>query len=689
LKTDMEVVTTKGTINQGNAIACTFDPTGTAHLMSLLTNLYSNAPKAVLREYSTNAYDSHVEAGVNRPIEVTLPNYLQPNLHIKDYGVGLSKDEIINIYSRYGASTKRETNDQVGAFGIGSKAAFTIGQQFIVTGVKDREKTTALFALGQDGVGTVNILEQKKTDEPNGVLVSIGINNPSLMKQEANEFFKTWEPGTVLVNGQEPDSILGKSFQVTPDTYILEGISGLWVSMGVIAYPVSSKILANLNDKASSKYYSEIMTQLLRDYGYDRVGLYFKVPIGDIDITPSRESIRDTNKTIDSISNKFAEFLTNIEKTLADELSVQPTLVDAAKYLANHNNRFGRLSIDVSRLEWNGQPVNSSIKIAMPGKYTDTRGSVDILRNIDDIRIYWTTIDTGDILVITNTPEKPNTYGLKKYMLHNDYKTAIFAPDAEGEIEWFSYGPKSRFDTLDYSLLREETKKIPSTTVKSETTYSTTTKDFVQYMTAKEIAALNIPIYYFRKSITAPNSLFISEWLQEDVAFVCYVNSQTENGLKKRLPNAVPGKEELLARMKTFVDGLTDEQLSKLQNSEIIFNIDTLTEYLQELTNVRTPYIEEFFKSIDDAKQFMSTDKDLISKYKSAKRFLSEETIKIVPPSVTIDDIWNRYVFLKDMIHKYYSHRVYDRDVTSMPTQIELYVKAVEENLKKGEINAV
>ena len=101
----------------------TIDPSGMAHVMAILTNLYANAPLAVLREYATNARDSHVAAGSDRPIEVDLPTDLNPSLVIRDFGVGLSEQEIIDVYARYGASTKRDTDDQVGAFGLGWRLA--------------------------------------------------------------------------------------------------------------------------------------------------------------------------------------------------------------------------------------------------------------------------------------------------------------------------------------------------------------------------------------------------------------------------------------------------------------------------------------------------------------------------------------------------------------------------------------
>jgi sensor histidine kinase regulating citrate/malate metabolism len=110
---------------QGEKIAMGIDPAAMAHIMSILTDLYSDPEYAVIREYSTNAFDSHIEAGQTRPIEVTLPTDLAPFLTIRDFGIGLDAEGIESIYSLYGASTKRNTNDQVGMLGLGCKSALT------------------------------------------------------------------------------------------------------------------------------------------------------------------------------------------------------------------------------------------------------------------------------------------------------------------------------------------------------------------------------------------------------------------------------------------------------------------------------------------------------------------------------------------------------------------------------------
>ena len=57
----------------------------------LSSGLYANKIRAIIRELSCNAVDSHVAAGKSdTPFDIHLPNQLEPHFSIRDYGTGLN-----------------------------------------------------------------------------------------------------------------------------------------------------------------------------------------------------------------------------------------------------------------------------------------------------------------------------------------------------------------------------------------------------------------------------------------------------------------------------------------------------------------------------------------------------------------------------------------------------------------------
>ena len=103
-----------------------FTITASGRAFKILSDgLYSDKIRAIIRELACNARDSHVAAGNTAPWDMHLPTYDENWFSIEDFGTGMSHEDVINVYSRYFASTKTASNDFVGQLGLGSKSPFS------------------------------------------------------------------------------------------------------------------------------------------------------------------------------------------------------------------------------------------------------------------------------------------------------------------------------------------------------------------------------------------------------------------------------------------------------------------------------------------------------------------------------------------------------------------------------------
>ena len=148
-----------------------------AHIFSILRNqLYSDKIGAIIREYITNAIDAHVEANVDRPISVTLPSIFSHEFVVRDYGKGLSPEDMVKIFASYGASTKRESNSFTGMLGIGSKSAFSYTNSFTIISRYEGTETIYTAYIDESNIGTIATIYSKPTNE-SGLSIHISTQN--------------------------------------------------------------------------------------------------------------------------------------------------------------------------------------------------------------------------------------------------------------------------------------------------------------------------------------------------------------------------------------------------------------------------------------------------------------------------------------------------------------------------------
>lgn len=273
---------------EGEEIRMDLDRTAISHLMRVLTKLYEDPELAVIREYLTNARDSHIEAGQTRPVEIRTPTWDEPTLIIQDFGIGMSIDDLRRTYSQYGASTKRDSNDVQGMLGLGSKSALAYTDQFTLEAVKDGVACTVV--VYQDaGAPKLKVVDEFTTDEPNGVKVSIPARPSNQMAYKAKKFLSYWDPDHVLLNGEKPIPLEGIKVS---DTFTLVKEAGPdRVVMGNVAYPTHYLKIPNLKDD---------------------VHVVARVGMGEVSFTPAREALEldeTTNKRLIALREQFHQDL--------------------------------------------------------------------------------------------------------------------------------------------------------------------------------------------------------------------------------------------------------------------------------------------------------------------------------------------------------------------------------------------
>lgn len=335
-----EVLEVQGSLG-GEQVEMTVDETQLAHIMSILTNIYSDKIGSIIREYSTNALDSHIASGQSKPVEVTTPTTLSPYLIIRDYGVGMSADDIRNIYSKYGASTKRESAEENGKFGIGCKSALTYADQFTLTGVKDGVKTLVAIGRTAKGGGTMEIVHTGPTDEPNGVTIKIPVNNSydrTDFERKALKFARFVKDGTILINNRKIESEL---VHISKNFY-QNNLDAYWndpplIVMGNVAYPVDSDYLRNILRRQQFVYFAEM---------------------GEVDFPPSREELMYTENTKATLERIEKEYTEELMKSVQHEIDACTTFRDAFVAAKNINSRYNQAWDFV----WQGKTIPQSFR---------------------------------------------------------------------------------------------------------------------------------------------------------------------------------------------------------------------------------------------------------------------------------------------------------------------------------------
>jgi len=275
----------------------------------LSSGLYANKVRAIIREYSCNAVDSHVEAGrADTPFDVHLPNSLEPWFAVRDYGVGLDEQQVRNIFTTYFESTKTATDELIGGLGLGSKSAFSYTDNFTIVAIKNGMKRVYTAFINDQGVPSIAPMGEEASNEPNGVEIRFAVEDSYDFRKfynEAQHVYKHFKLRPIVSGGIGEFTFIDPEYSdrdIIPGVHANDrGYGNSYAIMGNIEYPLD--IPGNMD---------------LGDVGHLlRCGLTIEFAIGELDIQASREGLSYIPETVAAVKAK----LEALNAVLADRVA--------------------------------------------------------------------------------------------------------------------------------------------------------------------------------------------------------------------------------------------------------------------------------------------------------------------------------------------------------------------------------
>lgn len=340
-----------------NAIAMSIDEASSVFLMDALGKLYSRPAQAVLREYLSNAIDAHKEKGGSLPpIQITLPDQIRrgqnrsnsSSLLIRDFGKGMIESEFHSILSRYGASTKRDSNTLMGGFGLGAKSGFAVSDEFFMTSYQNGQGLRVRFFKDSLNQGYIDVVERFSTPEADGILVEVPIPKANLaeLSEEALffdcPFFMGYRDEEIEIHSSEvcengsvhnPEYFtplelggnvvgwLGKEAEYSPVVYAL---------VGKVVYTID---LGQLSGLAVSKNLNSTLWDDINVLKYFRRANIIEVPVGSLDLPSSREEIIYSERSLKTLSAIIGNYTLLLKQYLQQKLNSQKTKEEALNFM--------------------------------------------------------------------------------------------------------------------------------------------------------------------------------------------------------------------------------------------------------------------------------------------------------------------------------------------------------------------
>jgi hypothetical protein len=375
----------KNSVGQG--VGFSIDQEDVGFIASILSDkLYSDKPMAVVREYICNAIDANKEAGSTRPIRVKAPEDLDPEFSVRDFGSGLTPDEVQNLYIKFGKSTKRNSNDGIGMFGIGCKAAFAYGDCFNITSWVDGTCYTYTAQKTDSGQLVLIPIGSQASDEPNGVEITVSVRQSDIyrFREKISQFCRFSECEIEAVGFSIQPVV--KRYE-SKNFYICSGLSGNSVFMGGVIYPLDIRQVTNFNKSLN--------------------GIVLKLNIGDVSVSADREKIEYNDDTIRVLRAALESLCREIQEECQEKVDKCETFQEAYDIVLSIRQSFGFLKLD--DFTFKNRSINALQKLDLSTEnllFYERRNKKMVQRCGADYHFYPISLSKGSFVWVRNKPEK-------------------------------------------------------------------------------------------------------------------------------------------------------------------------------------------------------------------------------------------------------------------------------------------
>ena len=351
------------------SISMEIDASNTGILFSILSeNLYSDIYGSIIRELVSNAWDANKEAGNgNKPVYVHFNGSTETDsahISIVDCGPGISEDRVEKIYGKYLASTKRDTNDQIGGWGLGSKTPLAYNDYFQISTVCDGKKYIYIMRKGVSNT-ILELLHTSNTDEVNGTQIKI------YMKEEDDlvDFFNSAKDqlaffDNVLLLANEEALLTSYGNRYSPKKITIEKIDEFNSKK---IYNFRHFSICTDNDD-SCIVLGQVKYPLPKDvslgWGGNEFGIKFS--IGELPVTPSREGILWTPAAMELFKERFSAAVEEMQALIKKESGTEVGVVEY--YLNDQSLQF--ITVD-------------DVRYILPAKMASTYNGFNPSKHVD------------------------------------------------------------------------------------------------------------------------------------------------------------------------------------------------------------------------------------------------------------------------------------------------------------------